>query len=156
MPLFSRKDVQFIKLCEIGSFIFSTCGKKKYMAILTDDDYLVVGFGYNGGAPGSVHCEDGGCPRLEQGSESGSVYDNCIAVHAEQNAFLHSDYTSKPTKLFVNGPPCFTCAKIIVNSSVKKVFYIRDESYSQWAEISGFMNSHGVETLGFANAGPKN
>jgi dCMP deaminase len=125
------------------------------MAILTDDDYMVHGFGYNGGAPKSAHCEDGGCQRLEEGSESGSVYDNCIAVHAEQNAFLHSDYTSKPTKLFVNGPPCFTCAKIIVNSSVKTVFYIRDESYAKWGEISRFMKENGVETLGFVNASAK-
>ena len=155
MPLFSRKDIQFIKLCEVGSSIFSTCGKKKYMAILTDDEYMVLGFGYNGGPKNSVHCVDGGCERLSDDSKSGSIYDNCIAVHAEQNAFLHSDHTSKPTKLFVNGPPCFTCAKLIVNSSVKTVFYIRDESYEKWGDISKFMKDHGVETLGFVNAGPK-
>jgi dCMP deaminase len=155
MSLFSRKDIQFLKLCEVGSSIFSTCGKRKYMAVLTDDDYLVLGLGYNGGPPKSTHCEDGGCERLAQGSKSGSVYDNCIAVHAEQNAFLHSDHTAKPTKLFVNGPPCFTCAKLIVNSSVKTVFYIRDESYEKWGDISRFMKEHGVETLGFVNAGSK-
>lgn len=155
MSLFNRKDVQFLKLCEVGSSIFSTCGKKQYMAILTDNDYMVVGLGYNGGPSKSPHCKEGGCPRLQEDSENGSSYDNCIAIHAEQNAFLHSDHSSKPTKLFVNGPPCFTCAKLIVNSSVKTVFYMRDESYKKWADICRFLNENGIETLGFANAGPK-
>ena len=98
MPLFSRKDIQFLKLCESGSSIFSTCGKRKYMAILTDDDYLVLGLGYNGGPPKSKHCEDGGCERFIQGSKNGSIYDNCIAVHAEQNAFLHPYQQRTPQK----------------------------------------------------------
>lgn len=156
MPLFKRKDIQFLKLCSTGANIFSTCGKKKYMAILTDDEYQVIGIGYNGGPPSAKHCEEGGCPRLKEESASGSIYDNCIAIHAEQNAFLHSDYSSKPTKLFVNGPPCFTCAKLIVNSSVNTVFYIRDEGYENWPDIANFMAENGVEILGFKSASSEN
>ena len=156
MSLFSRKDLQFLKLCTEGALIFSTCGKKQYMAILTDEDYMVLGMGYNGGPPKSQHCVDGGCERFSQNSQNGSIYDNCIAVHAEQNALLHSDHSSKPTRLFVNGPPCFTCAKLIVNSSVKTVFYIRDEDYEDWPKVARFMKSNGVEVLGFANASTKN
>lgn len=156
MSLFSRKDVQFLEFCKYGSSIFSTCGKRQYMAILTDDNYMVLGMGYNGGPKNAKHCVDGGCERLYANSENGSVYDNCIAVHAEQNALLHSDHSSKPTKLFVNGPPCFTCAKLIVNSSVKTVFYIRDEDYKDWPKVAKFMKSNGIELLGFASASSKN
>jgi dCMP deaminase len=155
MPLFSRKDIQFLMFCVEGASIFSTCGKKQYMAILTDDDYMVLGMGYNGGPPKSKHCNEGGCPRLVDGSESGSIYDNCVAVHAEQNALIHSDHSSKPTKLFVNGPPCFTCAKLIVNSTIKSVFYIRDENYKDWSKVSKFMKANGLEVLGFASASTK-
>lgn len=142
-----RKDFQMLDFCEQGADIFSTCGKRQYMAILTNDENHVLGIGYNGGPPGAVHCDDGGCPRLQAGSASGSSYDNCIAVHAEQNAFLHSDYNARPTKLYVNGPPCYTCAKLIVNSTVKSVFYIDDPSYKDFPRVKAFMEEHGVEAM---------
>jgi len=125
------------------------------MAILTDDDYMVLGMGYNGGPKNYTHCEDGGCPRLTECSPNGSNYDNCIAVHAEQNALLHSDHSSRPTRLYVNGPPCFTCAKLIVNSTVKKVFYIRDESYTDWSNVAEFMKKNNVDIIGYNSASTK-
>lgn len=129
------------------SKIFSTCGKKKYGAILVDDLGHVVGMGYNGGPRGSVHCEDGGCPRLKENSPSGSAYDNCIAVHAEANALLHSDYSSRAKKIYINGPPCFTCAKLIANSTIHTVYYISDSSYIEWKRIKKFLTDNFVEVI---------
>lgn len=140
-----RKDFQMMDLCEKSANIFSTCGKRQYTAILTDDKYHVLGMGYNGGPANAVHCIDGGCPRFQENSPSGSSYDNCIAVHAEQNAFLHSDYSGNPTKLYVNGPPCFTCAKMIVNSTVQEVFYIEDPSYKDFPRVLEFMTDNGLK-----------
>lgn len=151
MSHLNRKDLQFIRLCQAGANTFSSCGKRKYMAILVDAHNHVVGMGYNGGPKGSVHCEDGGCPRLQEDSPSGSNYDNCIAIHAEQNAFLHSNYDAGAVRMYVNGPPCFTCAKLIVNSTVQEVIYIRDESYTQWAEVAKFLTDHGVQLKGFTS-----
>lgn len=142
----TRKDLQYMQMCYSSATIFSTCGKKKYSALLVDEYGHIVGFGYNGGPRNSVHCEDGGCPRFVEMSPSGSNYDNCIAVHAEANAFLHSDYSARPVKLYVNGPPCLTCAKLIVNSTVKDVYYVADSDYSNWEEIESFMNTSGVRT----------
>jgi dCMP deaminase len=106
----TNKNKQYIQLCSSASSIFSTCGKKQYAAVLVDKYDHIVGMGYNGGPRGFPHCKDGGCPRLEQMSINGSNYDNCIAVHAEANALLHSNYSSEPKKIYVNGPPCFSCA----------------------------------------------
>lgn len=136
-----------MQMCIDHADIFSTCGKKQYTAVLVDQFGHVVGIGYNGGPKGFQHCEDGGCPRFLEGSPSGSNYDNCIAVHAEQNAFLHSDYSSHPTKLYVNGPPCFTCAKLIANSTVKTVYYLDDPSYREWEKVKLFLNKANVETV---------
>ena len=120
-----RKDIQFIKLCVEASKIFSTCSKKKYCAVLVDHLNHIVGFGYNGGPSGYTHCDEGGCPRVEENSPSGSLYDNCIAIHAEANALLHSDYSTKAERLYINGRPCFDCAKLIANTTVKKLYYIK-------------------------------
>lgn len=142
-----RKDKQYLELCFSAAKIFSTCGKKKYAAVLVDKDDHIVGIGYNGGPRGFQHCDEGGCPRFKEMSLSGSNYDNCIAVHAEANALLHSDYSSKPTKLYVNGPPCFSCAKLVANSTIEEVYYVKDESYFEWKNIEAFLNKAGVNTI---------
>ena len=124
--------------------IFSTCGKKKYAAILVDSNNHIVGAGYNGGPSGFTHCADGGCPRLTQDSEAGSIYDNCIAIHAEQNALLHSDYSSNAKRMYVNGPPCFTCAKLIANSTIENIYYLSNKEYKDWNSVYTFLINSGV------------
>jgi dCMP deaminase len=147
MKQLSKKDIQFMRLCFEASKIFSTCGKKQYAALLVDDMNHIVGFGYNGGPRNTTHCKDGGCKRFLENSQSGSVYDNCIAIHAEANALLHSDYNAKPTKLYVNGPPCFNCAKLISNSTVTTVYYSEDSDYKNWEEVKSFINKANIETI---------
>jgi dCMP deaminase len=136
-----------MELAKQSAKIFSTCGKRQYAAILVNDQNHIVGFGYNGGPSKFTHCKDGGCPRLQEDSPSGSNYDNCISIHAEQNAFLNSDYSSEPTRLYVNGPPCFTCAKMIANSSVKNVYYLSDPNYSQFIKVQEYLHNAGVNLV---------
>lgn len=118
------------------------------MAVLVDENNHVVGLGYNGGPKAAPHCTDGGCPRAQAGSQPGSSYDNCIAIHAEANAFLHSDY-GKATSVYINGLPCFSCAKLIVNSGIKKVCVMSDPDYvyPNWLEVAEFMVDNGVEEV---------
>jgi dCMP deaminase len=141
-----RKNKQYMQMCIETAKIFSTCGKKKYAAVLVDKNDHIVGIGYNGGPRGFEHCEDGGCPRFQQMSDSGSSYDNCIAVHAEANALLHSDYSSQAYKIYVNGPPCFSCAKLIANSTIEQVYYIEDNSYKDWENINSFLRKANILT----------
>lgn len=149
---YNRKDLQYMRLCMDSAKTFSTCSKRKYSAVLVDNLGHIVGMGYNGGPKGMKHCVDGGCPRATENSANGSNYDNCIAIHAEANAFLHSDYNASPTKLYVNGPPCFSCAKLIANSTVNKVYYISDDSYKDWENVRKFLNNCSVETISLSYA----
>ena len=144
--LVKRKDKQYMQLCFETAKIFSTCGKRKYAAVLVDKNDHIVGIGYNGGPRNFIHCEDGGCPRFIEMSENGSNYDNCIAVHAEANALLHSDYSSEAFKIYVNGPPCFSCAKLIANSTVDHVYYVVDNDYKDWHNVKMFLEKSGVST----------
>jgi dCMP deaminase len=148
----TRKDTQYMQMCISVANIFSTCGKRKYSAVLVDTQGHIVGVGYNGGPKGKQHCEDGGCPRLAEKSPSGSNYDNCIAVHAEANALLHSDYSSRPENIYINGPPCFSCAKLIANSTIKNVYYIYDESYKDWDNVKKFLSECSINVFEVNNA----
>lgn len=147
----SKKDIQYLNLCISAAKNFSTCAKRQYACVLLDKNGHIVGMGYNGGPSGFEHCVDGGCPRLKDNSPNGSNYDNCIAIHAEANALIHSDYSSNAYKLYVNGPPCFSCAKLIANSTVKHVYYIEDEFYLDWKKVSSFLAKAGVELHSYAS-----
>ena len=142
--MFTKKDIQYKRLCIESSKIFSTCSKRKYCAVILDDNGHIVGFGYNGGPSGFTHCDEGGCPRAINNSLNGSAYDDCIAIHAEQNAIIHCDYSSRPHKIYVNGPPCFTCAKLIANTTIKEIYYIEDSNYSDWDKIESFLSKANV------------
>jgi dCMP deaminase len=148
VPHFRRKDIQFLELCSAAAQIFSTCGKRQYSAILVDKRDRIVGMGYNGGPSGLPHCNEGACPRLAENSPSGSSYENCFAIHAEQNALLNK--VGDAYRLYVNGQPCFTCAKMIVNSGVKFVYFVRDESYVESGKTNQFLASSNVECRGYS------
>jgi dCMP deaminase len=122
----TRKDLRYMRHAIEGAELFSTCSKAKHMALLVDRRGVVVGQGYNGGPSGMEHCIDGGCPRALNNTPSGSGYGDCIAIHAEANALLHSDYSARRDgcTLYITGSPCFDCAKLIANACVKRVVYV--------------------------------
>ena len=149
MALLTDKDKKWMKLCEYGAELFSTCGKRQYFACIVDAKGHVLGTGYNGGPAGLRHCVDGGCQRFKEGTPSGSSYDNCIAIHAEANALLHSDYTARMHggTIYVNGPPCYSCAKLIANSGIKRVVYKADDNYVDWIATRSLFKSLKIEMV---------
>ena len=67
----------------------STCLKRHYGCVIVKDD-VIVATGYNGSPRGEVNCCDCGvCQRAD--AERYSGYEQCPAVHAEQNALLSVD-----------------------------------------------------------------
>lgn len=133
----------------VASRLFSTCGKRQYFAIVLDRHGFVKSTGYNGVPSGATHCVDGGCPRLALNSPSGSVYDDCFSIHAEHNATIRAaPEDMRGGTIIVNGPPCFTCAKGIVNCQFARVAYIRDDSYQQFdIQIEPFLLENGIELV---------
>jgi dCMP deaminase len=45
---------------------------------------------YNGTARGLKNCSEGGCTRCNAGTSSGVALDECICLHAEENALLEA------------------------------------------------------------------
>lgn len=149
MALRGAKDLKYLALCTVGAGIFSTCGKRQYMAIVTAVDGRVCGTGYNGSPPRMAHCIDGACPRWQAQSAPGSNYDNCIAIHAEQNALMYSDRSDREGgTIYVNGPPCMTCARLITGSGLKRLVHITDDTYASWPEVEAFILGNGIEVTG--------
>lgn len=152
--MISERDLHWLQVCTFAAPLFSTCGKRQYFAIVLDNQGRVVGTGYNGAPPGIRHCVDGGCPRWQQGSAPGTTYDNCIAIHAEENALLWSDRTLRAggSTLVVNGPPCYGCAKKIAGSGVRRLVYLEDPSYADWDRARELLVTAGVQCNGVDHA----
>lgn len=98
----------------------STCERLMVGATIVRDKRIIAG-GYNGSISGSEHCIDEGC----------YVVDNhCIrTIHAEINALLQCAKFGVPTadaELYVTHFPCLNCAKAIIQSGIKKIYYAKD------------------------------
>lgn len=140
------KENKWLSVAESIGQAFSTCSRKQYGAIIIAPNGRVIGIGYNGSPPKSVHCVDGGCPRAISSSPHGSTYDNCVAIHAEANAIIWSDQAMRTgATLVVNGPPCFSCAKLIASSGVAKVICKYDADYAQFDDIISFLEKLNIE-----------
>lgn len=142
-----NKDHKWLKFVGNSAALFSTCGKRQYFAVIVDHKGHILGTGYNGGPSGAKHCEDGGCPRFIERTTPFSDYDNCIAVHAEANAILHSDYSARlhGSTLYVNGPPCYSCAKLIMNSGISTLVCYRDDRHTSWDDVAQKLIVAGVQ-----------
>lgn len=82
----------------------------------------ILGYGWNGTPPGwDNDCEDV--------NEDGSLKTKSEVVHAEMNAILKvakSHESCKDATLIITHSPCSECAKLILTSGVKTVFYETD------------------------------
>lgn len=145
----TRQEWKFLRTAVFAAKEFSTCAKRQYFAFILSQEGRVVGTGYNGSPPGIPHCDEGYCPRMQEGSAHGSSYDNCIAVHAEANAMLWSDRTARQGgTLIVNGPPCWGCGKEIAGSGLKRIIYLADPNYEDWGRVEGLLIQSGVDCIG--------
>lgn len=68
----------------------STCLKRHYGCVIVKDD-IIIATGYNGSPRGDTNCCDAGyCGR--QNAERYTGYENCVSVHAEQNALIAASH----------------------------------------------------------------
>jgi dCMP deaminase len=98
----------------------STCYKRQIGAIVVNPEHEIVATGFNGNVRGVPHCDQIGCIKDKMGFKSGEGHDWCTAVHAEQNALLQAGKMSRGSTIYVNAFPCKICARLIVNSGMKK------------------------------------
>lgn len=112
------------QVCALRSFDTNT----KVGACIVNSENKIVGTGYNG------------MPSFE-GSEllpQNNTADNWLdtkypyVVHAEMNAILNSTTVDlKNGSIYVTHYPCCDCAKAIIQSGIKNVYYIEDKHPEQ-------------------------
>jgi dCMP deaminase len=108
----------------------ANCLGQRVGAVLVQDK-RIISTGYNGVPENMQNCDDGGCFRCtnRERFKSGTAYDLCICVHAEQNALLSAGRfgsSSQGSSLYTTTRPCFGCTKELLQAKIEAVYYIHD------------------------------
>ena len=114
--------------------IRSTCIRKKYGAIIVQND-AIVSTGYNGAPRGRANCINlGYCMRDQLNIPRGERYEICRSVHAEANAIINASSAqmrgatmyiagvdAKDGSLVPDACSCMMCKKLIINAGIDRV-----------------------------------
>ena len=109
----------------------SNCSRRHVAAVIVKDNHI-LSTGYNGTPHGVKNCFAGGCPRCGGKVESGTHLEECLCVHAEQNAICQAAFFGHAVKdatIYITLSPCLTCAKLIINAGIKEVVYGGDYAF---------------------------
>lgn len=101
----------------------SPCLRKQVGCVLVDNRGNVLSTGYNGPPRGWEHCT--ACKR--RGISPQVDYQNCSAVHAEQNAIAQCPDISKISTCIVTHFPCPACLRLIHNTSCNLILFRQEE-----------------------------
>ena len=109
----------------------SNCPRRHVGAVIVKNRHI-LSTGYNGTPYNVKNCFEGGCPRCSGETKSGTHLDECLCVHAEQNAICQAAFHGSAVKgatIYVTISPCLTCAKLIVNAGIEEVVYGGDYAF---------------------------
>ncbi|MFA6427951.1 MAG: cytidine/deoxycytidylate deaminase family protein [Candidatus Buchananbacteria bacterium] len=121
-------DEYFMKIAElVGSR--GTCDRGRAGAAIVKDKRIVC-TGYVGAPAGLAHCDEAGHEMHTVTQIDGSQSKHCIrTTHAEQNAICQAarfGVSINGATMYCKMTPCYTCAKMIINSGIKRVICAQD------------------------------
>lgn len=112
----------------------ATCQRARVGCVITNEEMTTVwSIGYNGHEAGGPNR----CPQPERPGQ-------CGTIHAEVNALVKAPYDRGDLVMFCTLAPCLPCAKLIVNSAVKRLFI--GEAYRDTAGVD-LLRERGVEVV---------
>ena len=110
----------------------SNCFRAKVGAVIVGEDKKIKATGYNGTPSKVVSCyELGKCYRMEHNIPSGTMYETCRSIHAEQNAIIQAGQDRcKDATMYIYGHEfiCILCKRFIVQAGIKDVYLLKDEN----------------------------
>lgn len=117
-------DAYFMELATVVASR-SNCSRRHVGAVVVRNRHILA-TGYNGTPYGVKNCFEGGCPRCSGETKSGAKLDECLCVHAEQNAICQAaqhGHAIEGATVYVTVSPCLTCAKLLINAGIREVVY---------------------------------
>lgn len=110
----------------------SNCLRAQVGAVIVGKDNKIKATGYNGTPSGVVSClELGFCYRVKNKIPSGTKYETCRSIHAEQNAIIQAGQDRcQGATMYIWGHNfiCILCKRFILQSGIEKVILKKDEN----------------------------
>ncbi len=126
----------------------ATCDRGRTGCVIVKNKQILA-TGYVGSAVGQPHCDDVGHLIEETIHADGIKREHCIrTIHAEQNAVCQAakkGVSIYGATIYCKLEPCPVCAKILVNSGIKKV--ICEKRYHAAQESRKIFEMAGVEVV---------
>ncbi len=110
----------------------SSCLRAQVGAVIVGEDKKIKATGYNG-VPSKVQScyERGTCYRIENNIPSGTRYETCRSIHAEQSAIIQAGQDRcKNATIYIYGHDfvCILCKRFIVQAGIKEVYIKKDDN----------------------------
>lgn len=110
----------------------SNCLRAQVGAVIVGEDKKIKATGYNGTPSKVESCvERGECYRMKNNIPSGTKYETCRSIHAEQNAIIQAGQDRcKDATIYIWGHNfiCILCKRFIVQSGIKQCVLKKDEN----------------------------
>lgn len=115
----------------------TTCMRRAVGAVIVKNK-RILSTGYNGAPAGLPHCRTTGCLRRAHNVPSGERHELCRGIHAEQNAIIQAAYhgvSIQDAAIFCTNLPCSICAKMLINSGIREIYYAEGYADSMSEEM---------------------
>lgn len=136
-------DSRFMEMAHVVASWSSCFQENRQVGAVITRDKRILTTGYNGAGSGITSCKERGeCLRRKLNIASGTRAEVCYAVHAEQNAIIQAaklGLSVDGATLYCTHQPCVICAKMIINSGIKRVVY--KEGYPDEFSLEMFKQS---------------
>ena len=132
-------DSYFLEMAKTASKR-SNCLRAHVGAIIVGDDRTIRATGYNGTPSKVESCmERNFCYRVANNIPSGTRYETCRSIHAEQNAIIQAGQDRcQGATMYIWGHDfiCILCKRFIVQSGIEKVCLRKnEESPIKWVTV---------------------
>ena len=147
-----KKEIYYLEIAKSVS-LRSPCIRRKYGAIIVKDD-VIVSAGYNGTARGVVNCFEVGCLKDVLNLPHNKSYEECPAVHAEENAIINAARSGNSVlggTLFIAGfdkegnlaeaIPCDRCKRAIINAGIEKVVILKSNGEAKKIDVRNWVTA---------------
>lgn len=123
----TKWDERFLQMAEQVATWSSCFQENRQVGAVIALNKRILTTGYNGASAGIISCKERGeCIRRKLNIPSGTQHELCYATHAEQNAIIQAaklGISIDGATLYCTHQPCVICAKMIINSGIKRIVY---------------------------------
>ena len=132
----------------------STCIRLQVAALIVKDG-RIISTGWNGVPPGILHCNEYfSSKEFKEAplriSQEHQEFAKLHEIHAEQNAIAYAaknGISTKDTSIIISISPCLSCAKLIIASGIKNVYYVEKYDRSEGEIALTFLEQNWIDCL---------